>query len=169
MVTLFPLVRDLQADRDRLLRWPHGIVEVVQGQLAGVRLRPWPKSVSLLGVWWSGRHTHQRTAGDFCRLYYNRPAGLPNYLTLKYVVSRRGTSFQSFRGALQVLDEIARIKGTAAIVCEASNVRISARLLRRWGWERHVPQSRRRHYIKRFYGQLPPPLENPMLCRAVTD
>ena len=54
-----------------------------------------------------------------------------------------------------MLDEIARIKGTDAIVAELSNLRISDRLARRWGWEPHVPSSRRRHYIKRFYGSYP--------------
>jgi hypothetical protein len=54
-----------------------------------------------------------------------------------------------------VLDEIARIKQTDAIVCDVRNARISDRLLRRWGWESHVPQSRRRHFIKRFYGEYP--------------
>ena len=91
---------------------------------------------------------------------------MPNYLALKYVVSHRETTLASFRGALRVLDEIARLKGVDALVCEASNPRISARLLRRWGWERHLPRSRRRHYIKRFYGQFPPPLPTLDLCRA---
>ena len=58
---------------------------------------------------------------------------------------------------LVILDEIARLKGTDAIVAEVRNLRISERLLRRWGWESHMPTSRRRHYIKRFYGTYPDP------------
>ena len=54
--------------------------------------------------------------------------------------------------ALLVLDEIAKLKRTDAIVCEVSNWRISDRLLTRWGWESHLGESRRRHFIKRFYG-----------------
>jgi hypothetical protein len=58
---------------------------------------------------------------------------------------------------LIVLDEIARLKGSDAIVAEVRNLRISNRLLHRWGWESHLPTSRRRHYIKRFYGSYPDP------------
>lgn len=72
-------------------------------------------------------------------------------------MSSRYASFKTFRSSLIVLDEIARIKRIDAIVCEVRNLRISDRLLARWGWESHVPQSRRRHFIKRFYGTYPPP------------
>lgn len=166
MVVLLPIVRDLQAERDRLAWWRCGIIEVVQGRLVGVRVRPWPKLISVMGVWWHGRRLHWRTGGDCCRLYYNQPWGLPEYLTLKFMVSHRETTLQSLRGAMQVLDEIARIKETDAIVCEVGNHRISDRLMRRGGWERHLPQSRRRHYIKRFYGHYPQPPLAPALCRA---
>jgi hypothetical protein len=88
-------------------------------------------------------------------LYYNQPWKLPTFLTLKYLVSSCGTTFKTVRRALLVLDEIARIKQTDAIVCEASNLRISDRALNRFGWERHLPNSRHRHFIKRFYGEYP--------------
>jgi hypothetical protein len=143
------------------------MIEIAAGRLVGVHLRLWPKSPSVLGIWWHGRRRHQRAGGDRCRLYYEQPWGLASYLALKYVVSHRETTLQSLHGALQVLDEIARLKRTDAIVCEVTNQRISDRLLRRWGWERHLPESSRRHYIKRFYGTyLQPPLAH-ALCRAV--
>lgn len=128
------------------------MIDVSVGRLVAVRQRLWPKSISRLGVWWQNFRSHARRRGDYCRLYYSQPAGMPRYLALKFVVSRRDTTLKTFRGALRVLDEIARIKGSDAIVCEAGNSRISDRLLRRWGWEPHVPSNRRRHYIKRFYG-----------------
>jgi hypothetical protein len=62
------------------------------------------------------------------------------------------------------LDEIARIKGIDALVCEAWNLRLSDRLLRRCGWERHVLHSRRRHFIKRFYGRYPANSSLPLVC-----
>ena len=72
-------------------------------------------------------------------------------------MSSRAATFRTVRSSLVILDEIARLKSTDAIVAEVRNLRISDRLLRRWGWESHVPTSRRRHFIKRFYGTYPDP------------
>jgi hypothetical protein len=58
---------------------------------------------------------------------------------------------------MTVLQEIARIKRTDAIVCDVTSSRISDRLLARAGWERHCLASPRRHFIKRFYGEYPQP------------
>jgi len=57
------------------------------------------------------------------------------------------------------MDEIARIKGSDAVLSEAFNWRISSRLAERWGWVRHKPSRWRRHFIKRFYGSYPAPLK----------
>jgi hypothetical protein len=147
--------RDLQQDADLLRTRHYGMIEVVDGQLYRIVLRPWPKLVSLPEVWWLGATYHARQSGDRCRLYYNQPRSYPSFLALKYVVSSHGASFASFRRAVRTLDAIAAIKRSDAIVCEATNLRISERLLARWGWERHCLQSSRRHYIKRFYGVYP--------------
>ncbi len=95
--------------------------------------------------------------GDYCWLYYNQPCRHRRFLALKYIVSSRAATFRTVRSSLAILDEIARLKSTDAIVAEVRNLRISDRLLRRWGWESHVPTSRRRHFIKRFYGTYPDP------------
>ena len=68
--------------------------------------------------------------------------------------------FLASYAAMRVLDEIARIKRTDAVVSEAFNWRISGRLAERWGWERHKPSRWRRHFIKRFYGSYPAPLDS---------
>ncbi len=57
---------------------------------------------------------------------------------------------RTFRQAALVLDEIAEIKGSWAIVCHAMNPRISDRLFARWGWEPHCAGERGRHFIKRI-------------------
>jgi hypothetical protein len=67
-----------------------------------------------------------------------------------------GTSLATFRAALTALDRLAELKRTDALLCDAANVRISDRLLRRWGWAPHKPQRWRRNYIKRFYGVYAP-------------
>ena len=151
----WPEARDLQQDAALLRTRHYGMIEVVDGQLHRIVLRPWPKLVSLPEVWWLGANYHAHQTGDRCRLYYNQPRGCPTFLALKYMVSSHGASFASFRLAVRTLDAIAALKRSDAIVCEATNLRISERLLARWGWERHCLQSSRRHYIKRFYGVYP--------------
>ncbi len=97
-----------------------------------------------------------RRAGDRCLLFYNQPLRHPKYLALVLVVSHRECSLATFRRTLTVLDEVARVKRSDAILCDAWNERISDRLLARWGWESHKPQRWHRNYIKRFYGTYPP-------------
>jgi hypothetical protein len=133
----------------------YGVIEIVAGRLERITFRAWPKLISLPEVWWLGGRYHACQDDDRCWLYYNQPRRCPNYLALKYVVSSHRATFATIHRAALVLDEVARLKQSDAIVCEASNLRISDRLLERWGWERHCLDSPRRHYIKRFYGSYP--------------
>ena len=132
------------------------MIEAVDGEFRRVVVKPWPAVVSLPYVLLAGAWQHRLLPGDRCRLYYNQPRRYPNYLTLQYVSSTSGASLASCRRVLEALDEIARIKHSDAILADASNARISARLLARWGWEPHCPSRWHRHYIKRFYGVYPP-------------
>ncbi len=156
---LFESVDNLQRDADVLRRRPYGVICMENGGLREVRLRPWPKLISVAEIAWWGRGVHERLSGDRCWLYYNQPRRHRSFLALKYIISSHQATFQTFRRSLMVLDEIARLKQTDAIVCEVRNLRISDRLLRRWGWESHLSQSRQRHFIKRFYGSYPSPDE----------
>ena len=155
MFQLFEKITDLPTEVEVIRRRRYGVIEIVEGRLRSVTFRPWPKLISVAEISWWGAATHRSRIGDRCVLYYNQPLTSPNFLALKYVVSNLGTSYRSFRCALSVLDRIAQIKGSDALVCEASNQRISDRFLKRMGWERHLESSRRRHYIKRFYGVYP--------------
>ena len=165
---LFETLTDLQRDTDILRRRPYGVIEIVDDQFRAVHLRPWPKLVSVAEILWRGSKFHHQKPGNRCLLYYNQPLRFCDFLTLKYVVSTSEATFKTFRRSLIVLEEIARIKGSDALLCEASNLRISDRLLKRWGWESHVPNSRRRHFIKRFYGTYPEPQCAPKI-EAVTQ
>jgi len=151
----FETVTDLTQRAEVLRRRRFGVIEMADGRLSAVHLRPWPKWVSYPEVWWWGGRLHRRMPGDRCWLYYNQPWRCSNFLAAPYVVSGRDTTLATCHGAMVVLDEIARIKRSDAILCEVTNARISDRLLRRWGWESHVPNSPRRHFIKRFYGEYP--------------
>jgi hypothetical protein len=154
---LFTTITDLARDADVLRRHRFGLIEVTDGRLQCIRLRPWPKILVGPEVLWLGRWLHQRRGGDRIVLYYNQPWRFPNYLALAYALSARETSIRSIRVGLETLDEIARLKKSDALLCDVGNWRISERFMRRWGWEPHCPATWwHRHFIKRFYGTYPP-------------
>jgi hypothetical protein len=148
------------AQREAVRRGRYGVIEISHGQLVAIHLRPWPRIVSVLETDWLGRRWHERCAGDRCLVYYSQPRRHSNYLALNYVVSQRDCTLATFRRALLALDEVARIKRSDAILCDAWNERISERLMAREGWERHKPDRWHRNYIKRFYGVYPQAGEN---------
>ncbi|HBE66664.1 MAG TPA: hypothetical protein DDW52_00815 [Planctomycetaceae bacterium] len=92
---------------------------------------------------------------DVCELYYHAPLACPRFLTLSYVRSGPKTSLSTFYAATLMLDEIARLKQTGAIVCNVSSDRLTDRLLARWGWDEHCESWTGRHFIKRLYGDYP--------------
>ena len=155
MPRLFEYAGDLDADREVLRRRRYGVIEMAAGQLVGITLRPWPKIVTLGETILRGNSFHRQQEGDRCWLYYNQPRHYPDFLALTYVLSTRQCRLATFHGALDVLDEIARLKGTDALLCDAANSRISDRLLARWGWQPHCPSRWHRNFIKRFYGAYP--------------
>jgi hypothetical protein len=118
-------------------------------------LRPWPKLLSLPEIMPTGSHYHAAGEPNRCLLYYNQPRRMRSFLALKYIVSTTGTSYATLRCALAVLDAVAEIKNSDAIVCDAANVRLSDRLMARLGWEPHKPQRWHRNFIRRFYGTFP--------------
>jgi hypothetical protein len=152
---LFETITDLSDGVESLRRRPYGLIEVADGSFCRVLLRPLPKIVTLAGTLLIGGPKHRRQPGDRIRLYYNQPRRFRNFLVLKYAESARNTSMASVTRALAVLDEIARLKGSDALLCDAANSRITTRVLGRWGWEPHCPSWFHRHYIKRFYGVYP--------------
>ncbi len=155
LATAFEVVTDFASQSDALRRRRYGVIDVRNGRLHRVVLRPLPKLVSWPDLTVLGGWQHRHRTGDRCLLYYNQPRGMSTFLALKYVVSYRDATLATFRGALQVLDAVARIKGSDAIVCDAANLRLSERLGARWGWAPHCPSRWHRNFIKRFYGEYP--------------
>lgn len=131
----------------------YGVIESRGGEFVSLYLRPYPKLLSLRELWPVGDRYHERGPADRCRLYYNQPLGSPRFLALKYVATTHGTSYRTLLAALRVLDQVAQIKGSDAIVCDAANSRLSDRFMRRMGWAPHAPMRWRRNFIKRFYGE----------------
>jgi hypothetical protein len=153
---LFESVHDLRTGAPAVAERRYGVIEMRKGRLARIMLLPWPKLVSWPELWPVPWRYHLRGRADLCRLYYNQPRRFPNFLTLKYVVTTHGTGYRTFRGALTILDAVAAIKHSDAILCDVANARISDRLLARLGWEAHKPQRWHRNFIKRLYGKYPP-------------
>ena len=152
MSNWFESIVDLSADRELVARRRYGVVETRQGKFVAIHFRPWPKLISIAEARCFGGWKHQRGQKDQCQLYFNQPLAHSNFLTLSYIQSGWATTLSTFRLAAMLLDGVAQIKRSDAIMCEVTNSRISDRLFRRWGWEPHLLESRRRHWIKRFYG-----------------
>lgn len=130
-----------------------GRIVTERARFTSVFGRWWPYWGNWCEYLWDARFRGVR--GDRCELYYHVPWSAPTFLTLAYVHSGRQTSLSTVYAATLVLDEIARLKQSQAIVCHVTNERISDRLLERWGWQPHCRDWPGRHFIKRFYGAYP--------------
>lgn len=146
-------ITDLSTNTQRVIGWHAGRIVTRHQSLSRIERRWLPYRASRARVWWD---RHRSTAqSDHCELFFHHPLGNSDFLVLGYVHSGPGTSLGTFYCATLVLDRIAQLKGSHAIVAELTNERLSDRLLKRWGWQRHCLQWRGRHYIKRFYGYYP--------------
>ncbi len=65
---------------------------------------------------------HYLRRGNRCWLYYRQPRRLPQFLVLDYVISTRGSTLATFRGALNILDDLARLKRSDAILCDVATM-----------------------------------------------
>lgn len=155
MSQLFETIRDVPACKDVLRRRRYGVIESRNGRLVHVQLKPWPKLGSLLEAHWIRSMKSKRHAPDVCRLFYSQPMGHRNFLALSYFESSLKTTWETVGVALKTLDQIACLKQSDAILAEVTNRHISDRALNRMGWERHLEHKRKRHWIKRFYGEYP--------------
>ena len=153
---LIQSVHDINAEQHILMTRAYGMIETSRGKFVRVQLKPWPKVGSIVEAKWFSHWRNSRRPHDHCRLFYNQPMQHRNFLALTYIETSLNTSWKSVATALRVLDRIAYIKQADAMVAEVYNERISDRLLRRMGWERHREDSQQRHWIKRFYGSYPP-------------
>ncbi len=133
----------------------YGVIETSASMFVAIHFRPWPKWLAWPEIWPVGPNYHARGKADRCLLYYNQPWCHRNFLALKYVVTTAGTPYPTVCAALTTLDAIARLKQTDALLCDASNLRLSDRLLARHGWQPHKRQRWHRNFIKRFYGRYP--------------
>ncbi|WP_404309115.1 hypothetical protein [Neorhodopirellula lusitana] len=144
---------DLARDAEAIKQVRYGRIITQQGKLVAVE-RHWLSSpASIAQVWWESNRG--RIRGDLCHLDFHIPGGVSGFITLDYVRSGSETSYKTFLGACNVLNEVARLRNAQAIVAHITNGRISDRLLERQGWERHMLNWRGRHFIRRFLDGYP--------------
>ncbi|MCE9604058.1 MAG: hypothetical protein K8U03_04060 [Planctomycetia bacterium] len=147
---LYETITDLSSSAEVVVRRRYGVIETIEGQLLRVTYRPFPKVSTELGTRFFGQLAHRLLRGNRCRLYFNQPRSCPKFIALQYVETTRDADYATFRRALTTLDEIARLKNADALVCDASNLKLSDRFLARLGWEPHAPMPGHRNFIKRF-------------------
>lgn len=71
-------------------------------------------------------------------------------MSVLYAHSGPNTSYRTVYKGVTVVDEIAGIRNARAIVCQATNTRLTERLMRRLGYVRHAPLLGNNNYIKRL-------------------
>lgn len=154
---LFSLgIKPLRSDRDdwsRVKLRSSGMIVAQAGRFDELLLFWLPRHTTVWRVWFDQRC--RRLPQDQCRIYYRQPFAAPTYLTLDYFVSGLKTSVKTVDAALRTLDRVAELKRSDAIVAQLKNSRLSSRLLKRYGWERHLGGESSPHIIRRFYGNYP--------------
>ncbi len=148
-------VTDFAAGAETIRRWQSGVIDCRNGRFHHLGLRLLPKLATAPDILLLGNRRHRWWRGDRCLLYYHQPWRFRNFLVLQYMVSSCEATLGTLARALAVLDEVARLKQSDAILCDVANWRISDRVMRRCGFEPHCPSRWHRHFIKRFYGNWP--------------
>lgn len=170
-IKIWQTFHDWQVARDAICSRRYGVIETSGGRFVAIHFRPWPKLLAWPEIWPVGSNYHVRGKADQCLLYFNQPMMHSRYLALKYLVSTFGTSSATVLAAMTMLDAVAKLKRSDAILCDVANARFSDRLISRMGWQSHKPQRWHRNYIKRFYGvypelRLPLPAEQAIEVRS---
>lgn len=145
-------VTDLQSQARALQFWRSGKIRMAGGKLIDIRCGILAGRTSVARVWLESRFRSQPP--DRCMLYYHSPL-LSRYLSIDFVAAGPQTGLSTIRGACEILDEVARIRGAVALFAHVSTTRISDRLLQRLGWQQHLLGASGRHWIKRFYDGYP--------------
>ncbi len=129
----------------------YGVVEVHNDHVYHIQRRLLPKLPSIWEAWLDAHW--RRLPENEVRLYYNVPYRCGGFMILAYARAGSKTSLASFRTGLSVLEEIAELKRLQAIVCHATNPRLTERVMNYFGYTRHASHLKGYHYIKRLTGR----------------
>lgn len=143
-----PSVRCVEGNERLIRKWRYGAIEIRDGELVCISARWWPR---LASEWESLREQLIKTLpGGVCRMYYSFPWRTPGFMVLAYAHSGPDTTYRSIRCGLRCLEQIAIVWDSQAIVCQATNNRLSERTMNRWGYEKHALSLGDNHYIRRL-------------------
>lgn len=126
----------------------YGVVIVRSDGKLIIRRRWFPSWPSLWDQWLDNRW--RRLPSRCVKLYFNQPRSCPGFLVLAYAQAGPDTKPSSLQLGLSSLDAIARKRNLRAIVCHATNKKLTDRVMRYFGYERHAANLRGRHYIRRI-------------------
>lgn len=142
------VVTDLNLSADLVRSARYGEYSVLADQSFELYFRWWPR---LASRWDVMRDAYLRSLPTSeCRVYYSFPIRCPDYMTINYVHSGKGTQYKTVRQAIVIANEIAQLKKAAAIVCQITNERITQRMMNRWGFVQHAQTLGNNHFIKRL-------------------
>lgn len=140
-------VESLSESHDLVRAWRYGEIELKNGALHRIYPRWWPRIGS---EWESMLDSYmRRLPDDVCRVFYAFPRSSPGFMSVLYAYSGRNTQAKTLLLGVSTVDEIAEIHQAKAIVCQATNARLTERLMRRLGYVRHAHSLGPNHYIKR--------------------
>ena len=141
-------VHAIDENADSLRSWRYGEIELSDGKLVAIYPRWWPR---LGSRWESYQDSYNRKLPvDVCRVYYSFPLRAPGYMSVLYAHSGSSTRYKTIRRAVLVIDAIAVLNSSNAIICQIINERGTERLMKRWGYVRHATSLGDNHYIKRI-------------------
>ena len=141
-------VHAIDENADSLRSWRYGEIELSDGKLVAIYPRWWPR---LGSRWESYQDSYNRKLPvDVCRVYYSFPLRAPGYMSVLYAHSGPNTRYKTIRRAVLVVDAIAVLNSSNAIICQIINERGTERLMKRWGYVRHATSLGDNHYIKRI-------------------
>lgn len=128
--------------------WRYGEIEVSSGSLVAIHRRWWPRIGSQSEAYLDSYH--RTLPSDSCRAYFAFPFRAPGYMTVLYARGGPNLQYKTIDQAVLVMDEIAQLRDSNAIVCQVVSDRGTERLMNRWGYVRHACTLGDNHYIKRF-------------------
>ena len=138
-------------------RRPYGVIRAADGRLGEVRIRPFPKIASVPEATYLGGWRHRLWPATAFGCTTISRGGFATSSSCAYVVSNRDTSLATVRLALEALEEIARLKRSDALLCDAGNWRNSGKAARSPRLVAALPHPLASALYQAVYGQYPEP------------
>jgi hypothetical protein len=127
----------------------YGVVIVHADGRLSLQRRWFPSWPSLWDQWLDNRW--RRLPDNCAKFFFNQPRSCPGFLVLAYAQAGPNTKPASLQLGLSMLTAIARKRNLQAIVCHATNKKLTDRVMLYFGYERHAKHLSGRHYICRIH------------------